>query len=146
MVIYHLFGGKNGIFFRVSGYRRFASSKKNIFLIAYLFGLPFVFMLILPAYSTYPAILLGLNLGFFLVRLKGMPDDSGSVFRRIMRVGIAGLLFLVTGYVFKFLFTLITWPDPAVTSAVYPVCVMACFAWAASEINILLGLMKREMQ
>lgn len=146
LAVYHLFGGRCLKPFLCSGYRRVVLNRMAIMLMAYLFAFPIMLMLIFPAYSAYPAILLGLNLGFFLVRLKDMPDDSGSVFRRIMRVGIAGLIFLMTGYVFELLFTLINWSEPAVLSAVYPICFMACFVWAATETNILLGLMKRGIQ
>jgi len=146
VVIYFAFAGKSGKYFLFSGSRLFAFNWKPILLTGYLFGLPLSVMLIFPAYPTYPALLLGLNLGFFLVRLKGLPDDSGTVPRRIMRVIIAGVIFLMTEYVFDRLRLLMPGMGPVFSSAVYPVLFMACFAWIAFETNILLGLMKRERQ
>ncbi|MBC2717730.1 MAG: phosphatase PAP2 family protein [Desulfobacteraceae bacterium] len=145
-VIYHVSAGRTAKNFLFSSYHLFASNRETIFLLGYLFGLPFLILLIFRSHSTYPALLLGLNLGFFLVRLKGLPDDSGSVFRRMMRVSVAGLIFLMTDYLLNVAFKTALSGSSVFIAHARPILLMACFAWAATEINILLGLMKRGKQ
>ncbi len=120
-----------------------ASKTEARFSAGYLFGLPILIMLLFSSHITYPAMLLGLNMGFFLVSLRRVPDDSGSIPHRIMRVCIAGIIFLMTEYVLGLLLHLLPRPFPVITSVVWPVCMMAAFVWAAVETNVRLGLMKR---
>lgn len=120
-----------------------ASKAETRFSIGYLFGLPVLIMLLFPSLAMYPAMLLGLNLGFFFVSLRGVPDGSGSVTHRIMRVCIAVVIFLVAKYLLGQLLHLMPRPIPVIAFIVWPVCLTAAFVWAAVEFGILFGLMKR---
>lgn len=115
----------------------------EFFLPAYCFGLPLLAILAVPGRSAYPALLLGLNLGFYIVRANGLPDDSGTVLRRIMRVCISALVFLMTRYVFDQALALLPRPHPPAAATLMLIAGMAVFFVAAVEINIRLGLMKR---
>ena len=109
----------------------------------YLFGLPLLAILVVPGRATYPALLLGLNLGFYIVRANGLPDDGGTVFRRIIRVCISALVFLMIRYLFDQTVTLLPRPHPPAATILMLIAGMSIFFVAAVEINIRLGLMKR---
>lgn len=130
--------------FLFSGSQLFSVKMEKIVLPLYLFGVPGVLMLMAPSHADYPAMLLGLNLGFFLVRLRGLPDDDGSVVRRFMRVFVAALIFLAVQYLFDLLRMLAPRPYSVIITPVLPAGLMACFIWAAIEMNVRLDLMKRK--
>ncbi len=115
----------------------------KFFLPAYLFGLPLLAILVAPGRAAYPALLLGLNLGFYIVLARGLPDDGGPVLRRIMRVCISALVFLMARYVFDQAVRLLPRPHPPAATLLMLAAGMAAFFVAAVEINIRLGLMKR---
>jgi membrane-associated phospholipid phosphatase len=123
-----------------------AEKTEKIFLALYLIGLPLLIMLMFPGHAVYPALLLGLNLGFYMVGVNGLPDDRGTIPRRIMRVCISALVFLMTRYLFEQARDLLPRPHPPATTILMLIAGMAVFFSAAVEINIRLGLMKRSPQ
>ena len=72
---------------------------KHILQLAYLLLLPVTIIILIP--KVYPQItgyLLGINIGYLLIALKGFPDDRSSLPKRIIRVFIALIVFIVIGF------------------------------------------------
>lgn len=69
---------------------------KSILFVTYMLLLPFALLLLSPYVEFKDAgRLLGLNAGFTLLGLQGLPNDSGGVLRRAGRVLVAFALYLI---------------------------------------------------
>jgi membrane-associated phospholipid phosphatase len=112
-------------------------------LIGFLFVLP-ILLLFAPVEYTESATILGVNLGFFLVWLKGVPDDSGNVLKRLGRILTAGILFLAIHEGLKPVSQVLG--HYPVFNFVYVAVTMCLFFYLATEVNVRLGMMKRQSE
>lgn len=127
------------LFDRMSRHAR--HRKKEAALIGAGVGLPALLAMlnISPANSAAWA---GINGGFLLVRLRGVPDDSGTLITRVARVAVAGLMFYLLDQVFDWFAGAVylqTGPAAGALSAIK----IALFVWISTETEIRLGWMKR---
>jgi len=108
-------------------------------LLIYFFIVPLLLPYLIKLHPKTCAMLLGLNIGFFLVWLRGLPDDSGSVANRITRVGVSIAVFVSVEYLVK----LAVPQSFGVSVYIGRMVLMAAFVYGATEVNIRLGLLKR---
>jgi len=103
-----------------------------------------VLLIGLRVQPEYAAMWLGVNIGFFLVRLRGIPDDRAPVIKRIGRILLAGALFLVLEQLAE---PMIDWcqsADARLLMYFIITCLMMVFIWLSTEAMVKLGWMHRE--
>jgi len=105
----------------------------------------FVPLLLLPFYPDKSGVLIGINAGFLLVMLKGVPNDSGTLPKRTARVLLGVILFSVTSFILDLGIDLtgighedmwIEFIEKAIPSFM--------IMWGSVTISVKLGLYKRE--
>lgn len=116
-----------------------------IFLFYFLF-VPFLVLLIPGIPKEQAAALLGLNLGFIWIRHRGIPKDTGSLLQRFGRVLLAGAVFFLFYAGLKEGIGLLLPHEPVSVEFIRMVFSMFVSFWGSVEINIKLGLYKREFQ
>ena len=80
----------------------FPFSPKASVLLACFFIVPLIFYWTLPQrYGVFPGTLLGINVGFILLTIKGIPLDGGIFVQKIIRILIAIILFFGTNLLLK---------------------------------------------
>tara|TARA_B100000745_G_C20129389_1_gene386981 strand:- start:1096 stop:1611 length:516 start_codon:yes stop_codon:yes gene_type:complete len=112
--------------------------------ILYSFILPLLLILTFRINHQYTANLLGLNLGFFLIWLKSIPNDSGGIFKRIFRVIIILCLFYTTNSIWEQVIEILIYNEPSITKYTLRALLNASLILISTEINIKMGLMNRE--
>ena len=84
------------------GVKFFPFSPKALILLAYFFIIPLIIYWILPQkYGVFPGTLFGINVGFILLTVKGIPLDGGTPFQKTIRVFIALFVFFGTNLLLK---------------------------------------------
>lgn len=81
---------------------------KNIILLFYLIIIPLIFLFFSPGAAGY---LLSINLSFYIIVIKGLPDDHGTIIKRVLRVIIAFILYFLIYFTLKGLIKLINIDD-----------------------------------
>jgi len=129
--------------FLFSGQRRFSFTPAVISLTLYLWGLPLLLLYLLPANGTFLAILLGLNAGFFILWLQGLPAEGGTPGQRLGRVLVAFLVYFAADWALNLVLRLLS--PPPVPSLLFVKEALAAFLliWGGTEANIRLGLYRR---
>ncbi len=80
----------------------FSLNPKTIPILSYFFITPLVFYWIAPQDNLSDAgNLLGLNIGFMLLSIKGLPLDAGTFLQKILRIFIAIVLFFGSNLILK---------------------------------------------
>ncbi len=75
-------------------------STSQLLIYAYLFGLPiFAAPFVGPETVELAGFLLGLNLAYVLISYQKYPADSGAITKRVLRVLITLLIFVITGII-----------------------------------------------
>lgn len=92
------------------------------------------------------ACLIGLNLGFLLLRIRGIPKDSGTVIQRISRVLIAAAFYLGASHLLKKLSDVIFRSEPGVVEFVRIALTMILIIWVSTELSIKLGFFRRDTE
>jgi len=111
----------------------------------YLIMLPLLVLLIPYARIDAVAALLGLNLGYILLRIKGAPLDSGSVLQRAARAAIALVLYFGLDLVLGVFEGLLSHSDSDIVVFAHNVLIMMILIWASTEASIRLGFFKRPL-
>lgn len=116
---------------------------KSIFLYVYLLIVPFLVLFFLQINPEYVAAFLGFNIGFLVVRSRGIPRDSGSISQRIGRLFIAATVF-VTVYIGleKGMGLFLSHP-PIVIEFLRQALTWMVFFWVSTEVSVKLGLYRR---
>jgi len=116
---------------------------KTLLFVTYSFIVPLLLVYITPIDFGYLAKLHGLNIGFFLVWFRGVPDDEAPVIKRLMRVLIALIIFhvssLLSGQITEKLFI----KDVGFVGYIFDLLVMVVSIWGSIELNIKLRLFRR---
>jgi hypothetical protein len=89
------------------------------------------------------AALLGLNLGFILIRHRGIPKDTGHVLQRSGRVLLAGAVFFLFYAGLKRGIGLVLTNEPGSVEFIRLVFSMFISLWGSVEISIKLKLYER---
>ncbi len=116
---------------------------KSVLVFAYFLAIPFLILLVPNAYPKDTASFLGLNLGFLLIRSRGIPKDTGSILQRIARVLIAVIFFFVLQIALEKGANLLFTNELMAVNFIQQTLAIMLFFWGSTEINIKLGLFKR---
>jgi len=116
---------------------------KALIFISYSLAAPLLFLTIPHMNVQYSASLLGVNIGFFLVWFKGIPNDEGSLVVRLMRILLAFIVFTLSRIIIEqisgILFTRLT----DLTEYIFESLIMLISIWGSVELNIKFKLYKR---
>jgi len=114
-----------------------------VLLLFYLFITPLLLLFVPLADAEDSAVLLGLNAGFYFIRGKGIPEDSGTFACRTLRVLIAACVFMVIEVLIKKSVIAFTTNISEMLVYVNRAVFTGLFIWGATALNLKLGLMKR---
>ena len=117
---------------------------KSFFLLFYFLFFPLLLLLIPGIFLEGIAYLLGLNLGFLLLWMRGIPKDSGTVIQRIYRVLIAVAFYLGASQLLEKLSDFIFRSEPGAVEFVRNALTMILLLWGATELSIKLGFFRRD--
>ncbi|MFA9455048.1 MAG: phosphatase PAP2 family protein [Candidatus Aminicenantaceae bacterium] len=109
----------------------------------YLVVLPFLVLLIPFAQIKAVSALLGLNLGYILLRIKGVPQESGTVIQRAARAGIALVFYFGMDLLLRGVEGFFSSSGSDIVLFAHNVLVMMLMFWASTEVSVRLGLFKR---
>ncbi len=115
----------------------------TILVLFYFLVVPFLVLLIPGVPMEQVAALLGLNLGFILIRHRGIPKDTGHVLQRFGRVLLAGAVFFLFYAGLKRGIGLVFTNEPASVEFIRLVFSMFISFWGSVEISIKLRLYER---
>jgi len=118
--------------------------RKGILCLFYVVVLPFLLLLVPHINRTIAATLLGLNLGFLLVWIRGIPEDTGTVFQRSARVSIAIAVFLGTDFLLKRMGTAMFSSETELVTFIRVALTVFLFLWGSTELCVKLHLYKRK--
>jgi membrane-associated phospholipid phosphatase len=110
----------------------------------YLYIFPLLLLLLPKIEHEVVAALLGFNVGFLLVWIRSIPQDTGTVLQRVARVLIALAVYILAGQILGRVSQLLFLPVPELVEFIRDALTVGLFFWGATEINIKLGLFKRQ--
>jgi hypothetical protein len=110
----------------------------NLINITYLIVIPSLVLLITK--SKYAASLIGLNFGFILVCIKQIPIDTGSILKRIIRVGLAIIIFIVTNYLIIHIYEMAFTREIEILRLFRHTITYFFLIWGSSKLYFLMGL------
>lgn len=114
-----------------------------ILLLAYCLLFPFLLLLV-PGITTSAApALLGLNCGFLLLWLRGLPAEGGTILRRLGRTGVAIFFYFGLSIILKNVTAFLFPQQPGIVEFVRQALTIFLLIWGAAEASIKLGLYKR---
>jgi hypothetical protein len=121
----------------------FRINLKSGFMFFYAFFIPFMLLAFPGVDIEYVSAFFGFNLGFLLIRKRGIPEDTGNFLQRSARIAIAFgflILFRITlekgsHLVFKI--------EPAWVLFARSAIMMFLFFWCSTELCVKLGLFRR---
>ncbi len=119
---------------------------KSFFFLFYFLFLPLLLLLIPNIFREGIASLIGLNLGFLLLRTRGIPKDSGTVIQRISRVLIAIAFYLGASQLLGKLSDVIFRSEPGAVEVVRTALTMTLIIWVSTELSIKLGFFRRDTE
>ena len=117
---------------------------KGVLCSFYFVVLPFLLLLVPDVNRTLVATLLGLNVGFLLLWIRGIPEDTGTIFRRSARILIALCVFLASDSLLKGMITALFSSETALTAFIRVVLTATLFLWGSTELCLKLGLYRRK--
>ncbi len=118
-------------------------SMGTILVLFYFLVVPFLVLLIPGVLVEQVAALLGLNLGFLLIRHRGIPKDTGHILQRSGRVLLAGAVFFLFYAGLKRGIGLVLVNEPATVGFIRLVFSMFISFWGSVELCIKLNLYDR---
>lgn len=116
---------------------------KSIFLYIYLLMVPFLILFFLHVNPEYVAAFLGFNIGFLIIRSRGIPRDTGSVLQRIGRLLVAAAVFGVLYAGLEKGMNLFLSHRPVVIEFLRQALTWMVFFWVSIEVSVKLGLYRR---
>ncbi|MCI0470105.1 MAG: phosphatase PAP2 family protein [Candidatus Aminicenantes bacterium] len=122
--------------------RTFKTMLPTIFFLIYCFIFPFLLLLIPGIHQAAAPTLLGLNCSFFMVRLRGLPQEGGTLRQRLSRIAIAALFYFGINLALKWPANLEIPLPPGIIKFTRETLTICLSIWGAYETNIKLGLFK----
>jgi len=129
------------LFFNIS--KKVEINPATIILIFYFFGAPPLLLFLPQVDARMSAILLGLNIGFFLVWLKGIPNCTASIRMRIIRVVISIIFFIAISLISDWISEFIKSEKSALLEYIFQAAILGLITWISTEVIIKLKLMSR---
>ena len=117
---------------------------KNWLLIGYLFFVPTMLLFIPHIEPERVASLLGINFGYFLIWMKGIPNDQAPILRRIIRIIVAYTVYLTARFILGKFLGLIFSEDALLGECIGIACASFCVIWGATELNIKFNFLQRK--
>jgi membrane-associated phospholipid phosphatase len=112
----------------------------------YMCVLPFLLLILPKINQELVAAFLGLNIGFLLVWKKGLPEEGGPIWRRIVRALLALVVFILADQVLENVSQLLFQSVAgAVVFAKNSLPILLC-VWGSTELSIKLHLFRRQSQ
>lgn len=114
--------------------------KNGLILIA-----PFVWLFLLNdvKYWIVPAVLFGFGLGFMLISQKGVPNETGTIFNRMVKVVSALAIFGGCSILIEKIFILITFENIAATEFIRYVLTSFITIWLSTILHLKFGWAER---
>lgn len=109
----------------------------------YFLFVPFLVLLIPGIQKEAAAALLGLNMGFILIRHRGIPKDTGNIFQRSGRVLLAGAVFFLFYAGLKEGIGLVLTYEPVSIEFIRMVFSMSLAFWSSVELCFKIKLYER---
>jgi len=119
---------------------------KSFFLLFYFLFLPLLLLLIPNIFREGIACLIGLNLGFLLLWMRGIPSDFGTIVHRVCRVLIAIAFYLGTDKLLEKLSDIIFRSESGTVEFIRIALTMILIIWGSTEFSIKLGFFRRETE
>jgi len=116
---------------------------KFILLIICIFIIPIMLFLIHQINPENIASLLGINLAFFLIRLRGFPKDSGTTLVRTGRVTISALIFFGFTFLLKTMVFILSLNETITIECIIKTISISLSIWISVEVNKKLGFFKK---
>jgi membrane-associated phospholipid phosphatase len=116
---------------------------KPILCLFYLIVLPFLLLPVPHINHTVVAMFLGLNVGFVLVWIRGIPEDTGTFFQRLSRVLVVFVVFFVSDFMLTRMIMALFSSETQLLAFIRVALTAVLFLWGSTEICVKLRLYKR---
>lgn len=116
---------------------------RMILFLVYCLLFPFLLLLVPGIMSSAAPALLGLNCGFFLLWLRGLPAEGGTLPQRLGRATIVIVFYFGLNIISKNAAAFLFSHQPGIAEFIRQALVIFLLIWGATEVNIKLGLYKR---
>ncbi len=124
--------------------RQVSLDVKASFLLLYLFFFPFLLLMIPDVQRVGIAVLWGANIGYVLLWIQGIPQDTGTVLQRVARIIIALVIYLVSDFLLKKGISLFISKEPSRIEFLRFTLTTFLLLWGSTEISIKLGFFQRK--
>lgn len=116
---------------------------KSLLFFTYSLVIPFLLLLIPHIDPVNSARLLGLNLGFLLLWIRGIPKDEGSLLSRIGRVGMAAVFFFAASVALEKMAELLFAKETPSVEYIAEFLGVFLVIWGSTEISLKLKFFRR---
>ncbi len=116
---------------------------KSTLFITYILIIPVLLFLIPKINPEIPANLLGINLAFFLIRIRGFPRDSGTALVRTGRVLITGIIFFGLTFLIKNLTSILFLNEIIAVECAIKIISISMSIWISTKVNLKLGYFQK---
>ncbi len=124
--------------------RQVSLDVKASFLLLYLLVFPFLLLMIPDVQRVGIAVLWGANIGYVLLWIQGIPQDTGTVLQRVARIIIALVIYLVSDFLLKKGISLFISKEPSRIEFLRFTLTTFLLLWGSTEISIKLGFFQRK--
>jgi membrane-associated phospholipid phosphatase len=116
---------------------------KSILFLSYFLIVPFLLLFVPKINPEDTATFLGLNLGFLLLWVRGIPKDSGNLWQRLARVGVAFISYYGISVALEKGTGVIFQNEPDSVEFIRQTLTIFLIFWGSTEISIKLGFFRR---
>lgn len=116
---------------------------KYMLCLFYLIILPFLLLPVPHINQTVVSMFLGLNLGFLLVWIRGIPEDTGTFFQRLARILIVVAVFFVSDFLLTRMIMALFSSETHLLAFIRIALTAVLFLWGSTELCVKLGLYNR---
>jgi membrane-associated phospholipid phosphatase len=118
----------------------------NLVGFGYLIGLPILFTFVLKGReSVLASYLLGINLAYILLKIKGLPIKQGGFWQGLGRVVVAVSLFLLSSLIITQILKALGLAENIGALYIQNLLAIFIFLWGGVELSVKLGWYKREL-
>jgi hypothetical protein len=114
-----------------------------ILAVFYFTTLPFLLLFVPHINRTVVATFLGLNVGFLLVWIRGIPKDSGTIYQRLARILAVIVIFFVSDFLLKKIIAVLFSAETELLAFIRIVLTAIIFLWGSTELCVKLHLYQR---
>lgn len=146
VLLFYKFGYQNAWCQRIF-HKKLGQTERDVktnLLLLYLLVLPFLLLLIPNAHRVGIAALIGANIGYVLLWIRGIPKDTGTFGQRAARIAIALAIYLGSDLFLKKAFGLAISEELTLIEFLRIALTTFLLLWGSTEISIKLGFFQRE--